>query len=64
MNFEAFKHLLNMSTSEYESELDRILHENFEEEAKQTLIEELENDIGVEREIIEAILEHNGIDYD
>jgi hypothetical protein len=55
--------LLEMGNGEWETELDRVLHDNFESEAKELLIEELINDINIEREVIEAILEHNGIDF-
>jgi len=58
------KTVLEMQQSEWENELDRVLRENFEDEAKTLLLDELVENTGVDREIIEAILEHNGVDYD
>jgi hypothetical protein len=64
MNLQAFKDLLQMTESEWESRLDDILRENFIDEAKRMLVDEIVEEVNVEQEIVEAILEYTGIDYE
>jgi hypothetical protein len=63
MNLQAFKDLLQMTESQWENRLDEVLRENFTDEAKEMLLNEIIDEVNVEQEVVEAILEHVGIDY-
>lgn len=63
MDYDAFRSLLAMSDSEFQAKVDEYLRNSYEQEAKDGVIEQIVQDIGIEEEIVRIILEHNGVDW-
>ena len=64
MNLKALKDLLQMTEREWEMALNGILRNNFIHETKRMLIDKIATEVNVDQEIVKAILDKAGIDYE